>query len=409
MDTAASLYTTFHDSMNRPEGSQRPPESANLFSSIDIPADFGMSEDGDGSDKRSTSIQEKNRRAQKRFRERQKAKMKDMTSQLDEIDEELNRLKEENATLLNRNEILEKVLSLRDDHIRMLQDEQQLFDLGKQYHTAAALLQDTSDERKADAMEETQQDAGPLQIVPPSAVKTMSGSELLSYWKKLVRELGNLLVLYDSIPSSKRAEREEVLKKICVALDKGGQLCMHSAILHPTNMQYLVASTLDGGRSGISAEDKSFWASVTESLMLQEDQEAHILALRDIFAARIKRIMESRHRILSQLRSVAVPERLIALQSVICETLKVNEGTQLLKANLQEEHLCSVEFIGTVFKTILSPLQKARAIVQSYPFYPDVYQIATAVANTQEKKHRLEGEYSEDATNLPAAKMLKGN
>lgn len=33
-----------------------------------------------------------------------------------------------------------------------------------------------------------------------------------------------------------------------------------------------------------------------------------------------------------------------------------------------------MEFIGTVFKTILSPLQKARAIVQSYPFYPDVYQ-----------------------------------
>lgn len=34
-----------------------------------------------------------------------------------------------------------------------------------------------------------------------------------------------------------------------------------------------------------------------------------------------------------------------------------------------------MEFIGTVFKTILSPLQKARAIVQSYPFYPDVYQV----------------------------------
>ena len=55
--------------------------------------------------------------------------------------------------------------------------------------------------------------------------------------------------------------------------------------------------------------------------------------------------------------------------------MQVNECTAELKANLQEEHLAGMEFIGTVFKTILSPLQKARAIVQSYPFYPDVYQV----------------------------------
>lgn len=54
---------------------------------------------------------------------------------------------------------------------------------------------------------------------------------------------------------------------------------------------------------------------------------------------------------------------------------QVNACTAKLKANLQEEHLAGMEFIGTVFKTILSPLQKARAIVQSYPFYPDVYQV----------------------------------
>ena len=63
---------------------------------------------------------------------------------------------------------------------------------------------------------------------------------------------------------------------------------------------------------------------------------------------------------------------------------QVNECTAELKANLQEEHLAGMEFIGTVFKTILSPLQKARAIVQSYPFYPDVYQIATVLAMERE-------------------------
>ena len=62
----------------------------------------------------------------------------------------------------------------------------------------------------------------------------------------------------------------------------------------------------------------------------------------------------------------------------------MNECTSELKANLQEEHLAGMEFIGTVFKTIFSPLQKARAIVQSYPFYPDVYQIATVLASEKE-------------------------
>ncbi|KAL6778281.1 hypothetical protein ACKKBG_A17595 [Auxenochlorella protothecoides x Auxenochlorella symbiontica] len=98
----------------------------------------------------------------------------------------------------------------------------------------------------------------------------------------------------------------------------------------------------------------------------------------------MRRVVEERRAILDRLQSVSVPDRMLALQSVIAETLKVNECTVELKANLQEEHLAGMEFIGTVFKTIFTPLQKARAIVQSYPFYPDVYQIATALVSEQE-------------------------
>lgn len=51
--------------------------------------------------------------------------MKDMTEQLDEMSSELSKLRMENNALKNRNSILEKVLALRDEHIRVLQDEQQ--------------------------------------------------------------------------------------------------------------------------------------------------------------------------------------------------------------------------------------------------------------------------------------------
>lgn len=63
-------------------------------------------------------MQEKNRRAQKRFRERQKDKVKTMEDQLSEAYVEVAKLKEENNTLAGRNSILEKVLALRDEQLQ---------------------------------------------------------------------------------------------------------------------------------------------------------------------------------------------------------------------------------------------------------------------------------------------------
>lgn len=65
---------------------------------------------------------------------------------------------------------------------------------------------------------------------------------------------------------------------------------MHTAVLHPTNMQKLIASTLDDGRSGVSAEDRSRWASVTASLQLSADQKSQILSLRQIFLRRMSKV-----------------------------------------------------------------------------------------------------------------------
>ena len=75
---------------------------------------------------------------------------------------------------------------------------------------------------------------------------------------------------------------------MCVSLQ--GQLCMHTAVLHPTNMQKLIASTLDDGRSGVSAEDRSRWAGVTASLQLSADQKSQILSLRQIFLRRMSKV-----------------------------------------------------------------------------------------------------------------------
>jgi hypothetical protein len=367
--------------------------TANLFSTITLPEPpFRAEPDSGGSngnhvdeEEKTLAVQEKNRRAQKRFRERQKAKMKDMTEQLDEMSGELGKLRVENNSLKNRNNILEKVLTLRDEHIRVLQDEQQVFDLGSQYlqHGAGGGGGGGGQKLLTGGAGSAITVVGDEVLTDVAAIKAMPADAVINHWKETVRELGNILVQIEELPDKGDARHQEGMAALCRVLDAAGQLCMHTAVLHPTNMQRLIAATLDDGRSGISAEDRGRWATVTASLQLTPDQKVQVVSLRAIFLRRMAKVMDDRRVVLAKLQAVSIPDRMVALQSVISETLKVNEATVALKANLQEEHLAGMEFIGTVFKTIFSPLQKARAIVQSYPFYPDVYQIATTLATPQ--------------------------
>lgn len=377
-------------------------------------ADSDDSSDGNGRGKqgevKTTAIQEKNRRAQKRFRERQKMKMKDMTEELDDMTDELSKLRVENGALKNRNSILEKVLALRDEHIRVLQDEQHVFDLGNHYlQTSNPKLLVEGSKQPAllayapgvadDAVTNGPDPGNTVALAAPgrnaalaqeiAAVKMMPSDVVISRWKETVRELGNLLVTLEGCPDPSSPRHQEASAALNRVLEAASTLCMHTAVLHPTNMQRLIATALDDGRSGVSSEDRSRWAAVTASLALSPEQRGQVIQLRAIFLRRMRRVVEDRRVILDKLQNVTIPDRMLALQAVIAETLKVNECTVELKANLQEEHLAGMEFIGTVFRTIFNPLQKARAIVQSYPFYPDVYQIATALVAEQQGQDDL--------------------
>lgn len=73
----------------------------------------------------------------------------------------------------------------------------------------------------------------------------------------------------EGCPDTNDARHQAAMQALCQVLDSAGQLCMHTAVLHPTNMQKLIASTLDDGRSGVTAEDRTRWAAVTQSLQLK--------------------------------------------------------------------------------------------------------------------------------------------
>jgi hypothetical protein len=56
------------------------------------------------------------------------------------------------------------------------------------------------------------------------------------------------------------------------------------------------------------------------------DQRAQIVSLRAIFLRRMTKVMEERRTILAKLQMVNIPDRMMALQSVISETLKVGRA-----------------------------------------------------------------------------------
>lgn len=78
-----------------------------------------------------------------------------------------------------------------------------------------------------------------------------------------------LAVQIEGCPDTNDQRHQAAMNALCQVLDQAGQLCMHTAVLHPTNMQKLIAATLDDGRSGVSADDRNRWAAVTQSLQLR--------------------------------------------------------------------------------------------------------------------------------------------
>lgn len=72
-------------------------------------------------------MQEKNRTAQRRFRQRQKQKMVGLEQRVTRLSIDLEKLSTENGSLRHMNRILEKVLTLRDEHITGLQEAVSIF------------------------------------------------------------------------------------------------------------------------------------------------------------------------------------------------------------------------------------------------------------------------------------------
>jgi hypothetical protein len=233
-----------------------------------------------------------------------------------------------------------------------------------------------------------------LSLSEVAALKAMSPEKVAAHFQGLVRRLGDSLaqVTDPGAAPHTRAAAESEMNEV---LWEAGCMCFEHAVLQPTNMQRLLAASVDdGGGGGGGAEEAAEarrWAEITASLELTPGQRAALQPLREAFAERIVRVVAERRGVLRRLQQAPPPpDTLRALQGTTAAWLALHEASAELSVSLEEEHAACMEFVSKAFGGVLTPLQKAKALVASSPAFPDVFSIAAAAL--EESKRLGEGD-----------------
>ncbi|GAB4813364.1 hypothetical protein N2152v2_000410 [Parachlorella kessleri] len=221
-------------------------------------------------------------------------------------------------------------------------------------------------------------------------MRNMGPEEVQAHWRNIVQRLRDVLAASSHLASDgaaagegagvavERAINGVLEEHVRPILSEASMLCFEHAIHSPTNMQLLLAKALDDGRSGQKAEDMQKWAAVAAALQMRPEQREQVAAFREVYLRRMCRILQERKEIFARLGELNVPDGLQALRNTTELWLKTHEATQDLEQNIHEEHVVSMDFLGAVMGRTLDVVQRAVSIVESWPFFPDCYSIATA-------------------------------
>ncbi|KAL3143404.1 hypothetical protein ABBQ38_002227 [Trebouxia sp. C0009 RCD-2024] len=312
---------------------------------------------------RSQDLQEKNRKAQRRFRERQKAKVSELEQKVAEQQRAMTVLLQDKANLESRVNIFVRVLQMRDEQIEQIRSGQRIL---------APKDKDEAAESFKDDLTLTVREAQPL-VLTPSQVKNMTLDDMVSIWKEYVNELAQSLVDIDKSPQDVVAA--EKIRRLC---NEATILCMRVAISNPVVTKSFVACQLEDNCIVAGEEPPEMWLSVARSLQLSVEQRSELVQLRRLFISKLSSIIDQRKEIYALLSS-SVPSAIGSRHTAI-RYLQSHECIEKLKRNMREEHVLKLDWISTLFKHLLSPTQVARCIVQGWPYTPDTLAICSWVA-----------------------------
>nr|QKY14967.1 predicted protein [Polytomella parva] len=307
----------------------------------------------DEAERRHLALQEKNRKAQRRFRERQKNKLQELHKQIEDLNTKVSQLQTENSALHSRTSILEKVLDMRNEQIQVMQENKEV--------TEAELAT---------------LNAPGNQLVPLTSdmMKELSSEEIYKIYQTYVKELSVRLVdanrgaLNDS---QGHLDLERLVKDMSV-------LIMRLGVAKPLETRkFIVFSRQYLGNTEKEVID--LWKTVMRNIDLSEPQMREVVDLKRMFLQKIEPIMEERKHLNVSIQSNLPHDTFHTKNSI--SYIKAHEAVSKLRDNLRAEQHIVLEFAIAVFRGVFKPRQMATLLVKCYPAVPDALGIATALAS----------------------------
>eukprot|EP00877_Chromochloris_zofingiensis_P006249 jgi/Chrzof1/1878/Cz10g24190.t1 len=334
-------------------------------------------------EKRHLALQEKNRRAQRRFRERQKAKIQDLHKQIEELTSKVGGLQTENAALHSRTSILEKVLDMRNEQIQVMQESKEV-------------TQQVDDHTDAPPLTLTAVSGQSISLTS-DMLKELLPEQIYKIYQTYIKELSARLVeLNKGGPIS-----QEITQEVEKLTKEVSFLLMRLSVVRPIETRKFIAVSRQ--YLNTEAEAIDMWKNVVNSINLTDKQKLDIVQWKQLFMQKVEPIVEERKKLNVQIQA-HLPQESFHTRNAITY-IKTHEAVAKLRENLRAEHNVTIEFCAAVFKGVLNSFQMASLLVQAYPAVPDALAVASAViADMSEKGETLPAKIA----NLPMLDGING-
>ncbi|CAD7703678.1 unnamed protein product [Ostreobium quekettii] len=295
---------------------------------------------------------------------------------------QVQRLAVEKSSLQNQNDLLSKVLAMKEGQMNVLR------------HEAKTKDDDSPSGEVGPCPPCSMRAVLGLATVESASTYTaevvmkMSLDEVCQKYKEYVHNLSELLISVDKPGGNPDAEGE--IHKI---MAYQGELLAKLVVLKPEHGAMFVGRNFELGRTELPDETEALKSTegLLRGLELTSSQRKRIVALYHQFQTNMQRIRKNRQHLNKSLQdhlSVAEGEYVpgIGMHKVAKTTVEMDEVMQELKNTVDLERHEYSNLCGAFFAMILSSLQAARTIVRSYPFYPDVMGLTILVVRTSKEE-----------------------
>ncbi|BDA50540.1 hypothetical protein COCOBI_16-2160 [Coccomyxa sp. Obi] len=219
-------------------------------------------------------------------------------------------------------------------------------------------------------------------VLSPEQIKAMTEDDMAYWWGLYIEKLTVLLAEADARPhgpAPHTARRIQALQREALFLH------IRAAI---TNMQSVKRFLARGKVEAPFTDtcDRPDWRSIAEGLQLSGEQRRSVACLWRSLNGRLERILAARASLHSQISS-SMPNGVQGRDFAV-NFLKAYECMDALMFNLRQEHVVICDFKSTFHQT-LTPVQNARFMVTSFPYFPDTVGCAVWIAAMDQDEEAL--------------------